>query len=79
MNGYLSKGYINAVDVKKEFGRDIYKERGYKDRYDYLTSVAEDNGVDLEAVLATADMLGPSEDFDGLIAMIEDFGYMVAD
>lgn len=34
--------------------------------------MAEDYGVDAETVFALADVLGEDEDFDGLIAMIED-------
>lgn len=60
------------VDVMKHFGRDIYAERGYATRLDYLRSLADDYGADFDAVLAVAELLGPSEDFDGLIIMIED-------
>ena len=63
------------VDVMKYFGRDIYSEKGYATRKDYLESLADDYGVDKDAVFAVADMLGPSEDFDGLIIMIEDGMY----
>lgn len=63
------------VDVMKYFGRDIYKEKGYATRKDYLESLADDYGVDEDAVFAVADLLGPSEDFDGLIIMIEDGMY----
>ena len=52
---------------------NVYKEHGYENRKDYLQGLAEENDVDLSAVLALADMLGPSEDFDGLITSIEDF------
>lgn len=60
------------VDVMKYFGRDIYKEKGYATRKDYLESLADDYGVDKDVVFAFAELLGPSEDFDGLIVMIED-------
>lgn len=53
---------------------NIYKERGYKDRADYLKCMADDFGVPLHAVLALADVLGPDEDFDGLRYEIEDWG-----
>ena len=51
---------------------NIYEEYGYKDRNDYLCSMAEDYGADAEAVFALADVLGEDEDFDGLIAALED-------
>lgn len=51
---------------------NIYEEYGYKDRNDYLCGMAEDYGVDAETVFALADVLGEDEDFDGLIAALED-------
>lgn len=52
--------------------RNIYREHGYKTRKEYLEALAEEYGADCEAVFAIAELLGPSEDFDGLIVMIED-------
>lgn len=63
------------VDVMKYFGRDIYSEKGYATRKDYLESIADEYGVDKDIVFAFAELLGPSEDFDGLIVMIEDDMY----
>jgi len=51
----------------------IYTENGYKNRKDYLNSLAEDYGVPLEIVYAAADILGPNEDFDGLVTTIQDY------
>jgi phosphopantetheine adenylyltransferase len=53
----------------------IYKERGYKNRTEYLRELANENGADLQAVFALADMLGPDEDFDGLVASVEDWSW----
>jgi hypothetical protein len=53
-----------------------YTAHGYKDRDDYLSTLADDRGLDMMAVHMIADMLGPSEDFDGLISEIEDFESM---
>ena len=55
--------------------RDVYRENGYDDRDDYLRSLADDYGVPLDAVLALADILGPDEDFDGLVSNLEDAMY----
>ena len=52
---------------------DNYTRKGYEDRYDYLRQLAEDNGADTDAVFALADVLGPNEDFDGLVTSVEDF------
>lgn len=53
-----------------------YAVNGYEDRDDYLNSLADDMGIDTMAVHMIADMLGPSEDFDGLVSELEDFGYL---
>ena len=51
----------------------IYTDQGYEDRNDYLKCLAEDNEVDINTVEALAGMLGPTEDFDGLVTSIEDY------
>lgn len=51
---------------------DVYKKNGYKDRDDYLESLAYEYGVPLCGIYALAELLGPSEDFDGLINALED-------
>lgn len=50
----------------------IYEQNGYKDRGDYLQSVANNYGTDMMVVSSMADVLGENEDFDGLISMLED-------
>lgn len=50
----------------------IYQQEGYRNRRHYLQSMAEDYNVPITAVWAMAGMLGPSEDFDGLINALED-------
>ena len=52
--------------------QDIYKRKGYKDRTDYLDSLADEYGVSKMLVYSLADMLGPNEDFDGLVNALED-------
>jgi len=52
---------------------NIYQENGYENRKDYLKSVADEYGIDLGIVRLLADVLGPNEDFDGLISALEDF------
>lgn len=49
-----------------------YKAHGYDSRRDYLDSLADDFGIDKQTVYTLADLLGPSEDFDGLPTMLED-------
>ena len=51
---------------------NIYKENGYENRTEYLKSLHDMTGIDLNTVYALADMLGPDEDFDGLVTSLED-------
>ena len=50
----------------------IYEQEGYKSRKEYLSYLADDMGIDRDTVFMLASMLGPSEDFDGLINALED-------
>ena len=52
---------------------NVYVENGYKNRTDYLRSLAEDMDIPLSMVLSVADLLGPNEDFDGLVTTLEDW------
>jgi hypothetical protein len=49
-----------------------YEEQGFANRKEYLIDLADQYGVDQEDVFMLASVLGPSEDFDGLITSIED-------
>lgn len=50
----------------------VYTDSGYANRKDYLASMADEYGVDEYTVFALADILGPNEDFDGLVCELED-------
>ena len=52
---------------------NIYQEHGFDNREDYLKYLAEDYDMDYSAVKFLADLLGESEDFDGLITSLEDY------
>lgn len=52
--------------------RPDYTAHGYDSRRDYLDSLADDFGIDKQTVYTLADLLGPSEDFDGLVTTLED-------
>lgn len=52
--------------------QDVYQRNGYASRQDYLEALSEDYGVALSTVLALADLLGPVEDFDGLVSTLQD-------
>lgn len=51
----------------------IYQEHGFESRADYLADLADTLGVDIRTVEILADLLGPSEDFDGLVTSLEDY------
>ena len=52
--------------------QELYLEHDCETREEYLQMLADDNGLDLGAVQALADVLGPTEDFDGLVTACED-------
>ncbi len=49
-----------------------YQEQGFETRREYLLSLCDDFGLEPDTVFMLASMLGPSEDFDGLICALED-------
>lgn len=51
---------------------DVYVLNGYASRKDYLLSLSADMGIPYATVQFMADMLGESEDFDGLVTSLED-------
>jgi hypothetical protein len=51
---------------------NVYEMNGYADRQDYLDDLADNLGIDRSIVSALADMLGETEDFDGLVTSLED-------
>lgn len=53
---------------------DVYRDNGFRNRDHYLRYLAETTGCDLDMVRALADLLGPDEDFDGLVTALEDLG-----
>ncbi len=57
----------------------VYLEHGYKNRRDYLEQLANEHSVDVCTVFAIANLLGPSEDFDGLVNAVEDWEYDMQD
>ena len=56
---------------------NIYQEKGYTSRLNYLDLLAAEYNVDRASVMALATLLGPSEDFDGLVEELEDFSQFI--
>ena len=76
-NGFRDKLVVALDELEDDqFTGDqapnIYTKKGYEDRAGYLESLAEDYGVDLDKVLMLADLLGPEEDFDGLVTGVDE-------
>ena len=51
---------------------NVYEMNGYTDRQDYLDDLADNMGLDRSIVSALADLLGETEDFDGLVTSLQD-------
>ena len=51
---------------------NIYQEKGFINRNDYLVSLSQEHDISLYIVLELADLLGEDEDFDGLITCLQD-------
>lgn len=50
----------------------VLEEKGYNSLDEYLETLSEDAGADIETIYMMADLLGETELFDGLVSMIED-------
>ena len=50
----------------------VYQDNGYDSRKHYLECMSEEYDVPVEIVFSLAQMLGSTEDFDGLINALED-------
>lgn len=52
--------------------KNVYQEHGYYNRVDYLRCLSEDWDMPFMTVKMLANMLGPEDDFDGLVTALED-------
>ena len=50
----------------------IYLDHDCRNRREYLEGLSQEYGIEEEIVFTLADVLGESEDFDGLITTLED-------
>ena len=64
---------IERLNRARTISLDRYHAEGAIDRFGYLETLAQDHGVDFDTVLTMTDVLGPDEDFDGLVTSLEDF------
>ena len=52
--------------------KTIYQERGYESRKAYLIGLSEETEMPINIVIVLSALLGPSEDFDGLVVALQD-------
>lgn len=64
---------VLRLNAERTIPLERYQDDGAIDRFGYLFGLAQDNGVEFDAVLTLVDVLGPEEDFDGLVGSLEDF------
>ena len=64
-----------ANGYKEELKESVYTDNGFKDRNDYLNSLADDYGIDIGTVKDLASVLGPDDDYDALVTELEDMMY----
>ena len=68
---------VLRLNKERTIPLERYEEDGYFDRYGYLVGLSDETGVDLEVVIMLADtVLGPEEDFDGLVSSLEDAAFL---
>ena len=69
----MCRGFTRANTGLIGVDMSIYTENGFDNRKAYLLDLADTMGLDPSIVFAMADLLGPSEDFDGLVTSLEDY------
>ena len=60
------------TNTKPHHTETVYQSQGFESSREYYSYLAEENDVPLNTVLMLADVLGPNEDFAGLVSAVED-------
>ena len=55
---------------------NVYQENGYESREDYFHSLSDEYDCPIEIVRDMAEILGETEDFDGLVSAMRDWEEM---
>ena len=63
---------ILRINAEATIPVERYQEDGCADRYAYLRDLAENHGVSIRQVIFASELMGPEEDFDGLVVTLED-------
>lgn len=67
----LTERSRQRLNERSVYPQSTYQDHGYTDRADYVQGLVNDHGID--AVRAIYSVLGPEEDFDGVVTGLEDF------
>jgi hypothetical protein len=67
---------VKRLNAERTIPLDRYRDEGAESRYEYLVDLADYNDVPFDIIMTLVDVLGPEEDFDGLLSMIEDYSAM---
>ena len=65
-------GLVERLNRARTIPLERYQVDGAIDRFGYLENLDADHGVDFDTILTLVDVLGPEEDFDGLVTTLED-------
>ncbi|HEX9955506.1 MAG TPA: hypothetical protein VGB48_09885 [Allosphingosinicella sp.] len=61
-----------CLEAERTIALERYQVDGFECRVDYLRDLAEQHDLRLEDIAEHVDLLGPDEDFDGLVVFLED-------
>jgi hypothetical protein len=63
-------------EIDQAIRADVYQDNGYKNRTEYLQELSLDHDVSIETVNLYSDLIGASEDFDGLVSSLQEHSMM---
>jgi hypothetical protein len=77
LKGYFLGKALEELDESQKHNEvyntmSFYTDKGYNNRRDYLQQLADEYDVPFDLVVSLAQLLGATEDFDGLINALED-------
>jgi len=73
----MSLTNIRALEAQEiAANHEAYLEYGAESRAEYLAMLADEYDAPLSTVVMLADLLGPIEDFDGLVTALEDRDFL---
>ena len=68
----INRQLLARIEAERSIELERYGEDGFESRFDYLSDLGTTHGLKLDLVLDMAELLGPDEDFDGLVCACED-------